>query len=295
MPHPDLPPVTNPTKVIFPGEGITKAELVGHYDAVADRMLPLLAGRPLTLERYPDGIDEQGFIQKNAPESFPSCVDRVEVPRRRGGVTRYPVIHDRAGLRFLADQATVTFHAPAETVADLHHPDRLVFDLDPPPGGSALVRRGAEELRGLLLDLGLPPLLLATGSKGYHLVVLVEPGTLTVAGGAGLARRIARLAVRVRPELFTTALAKAERGGRVFVDHLRNRFPATSVVPYSLRARPGAPVATPLRWEELPDTDPAHYRLRCFPDRLAEPDPWAHAGPCDPRPALATLGADAGP
>jgi len=268
------PTVSHPDKVFFPDEGITKAEVVGHYDLVAERMLPFVVHRPLTIQRFPDGITGEGWLQKNAPDYFPDFIARLDVPRT-GGVTRYPVVQDARGLHYLADQGTITFHVPPVVCDDLIHPDVMIFDLDPPPDGLRQVREAAGVMREVLAGIDLPAELKTTGSKGYHLHVFVEP-ELHEEEFSAIAKAIALQAVAAHPTLLTVELSKQARHGRVFVDWLRNRFPATAVAPYSLRPLPHAPVAAPLSWDELESVDPQGVTLRSLPTRLAGPDPWAN-------------------
>ncbi len=266
--------VSNPDKVFFPADGITKAEVVGYYAEVADRMLPFLVHRPLTIQRFPDGIEGEGWLQKNAPDYYPPYIGRLAVPKA-DGTTTYPVVADRRGLLYLADQAAVTFHVPPVLADDLVHPDVMIFDLDPPPNGTAPVRDAAFAIKATLDDLGLPSYPKTTGSKGYHIHVFTRR-QLRNEEFAATARAIAETAVGHHPELLTVEIHKDKRRGRVFVDWLRNRFPSTSVAPYSLRPEPHAPVAAPLRWEEVHDIDPQGVTLRTIAARLDAPDPWGH-------------------
>jgi bifunctional non-homologous end joining protein LigD len=266
--------ITNADRVLFPDQGVTKGELVGHYELVADRLLPHIAGRPLTLERYPSGIDGAGFMQKNAPKGHPPTIEICVVPKREGD-TRHPMVADRAGLGYLANLATISLHVPGATCSDLWHPDRLVFDLDPPEGSSD-IGTAALEFRDHLESLGLPSVPLATGSKGFHLVTFIERGP-EASDIAQAAQGCAELAVRRRPDLFTVQFKKADRAGKVFVDWLRNSVPATTIAPYSIRPLPRAPMATPLAWAEVADHGPRGTTLRTAAARLAGPDPWERA------------------
>jgi bifunctional non-homologous end joining protein LigD len=269
--------VARPDKPLFPC-GITKADLARYYAAVAPAMLPHIAGRPLNLERYPDGIDGPRIIQQQVPTHFPSWIRRVIVPKQ-GGAVSHLVAFDAATLVYLADQACITLHSwlsRADRLDRLDRPDRLVFDLDPSGGQPDEVRVAALEFGALLRDLDLEPFAMATGSRGYHVVVPLRrhAGFDAV---RSFARDVARLAAARNPKL-TVAQRKAARGRRIFIDVMRNTYAHTAVAPYSVRARAGAPVATPLRWEELLQTAtrPDRWTLRTLPDRLAQRgDPWA--------------------
>ncbi len=281
--------VTNADRVVFPDENITKGDVVAYYESVADLMLVHLAGRPLTLERYPRGLGAPGFMQKNAAAHFPASIERVELPKR-DGTTTYPVVYRARDIPYLANQGTITFHAWVSRLPDLEFPDRLVIDLDPPEGSVAHVRSAAAIVHALFDDVGLASTPVATGSKGYH---VVAPITATV-DAERIAAAMHRLAVwlgTVHPELLTSEFRKEQRRGRVFVDWLRNGIGSTSVVPWSLRARPGAPAAVPLSWDEIDDVAPGGVGLRTVASRLDRPDPLAAlaASPTEAGPGITAL------
>lgn len=271
--------VSNADRVVFPDDGVTKGEVVAYYESVAGHMLPFLAGRALTVERYPRGIGAKGFMQKNAPEHFTDEIDRHEVPKEDGGTTIYPVVRDAGAIAAFANLGVITFHAPPSTVADEWHPDWVIWDLDPPSGAFGLVRKAATHLREVLQSFGVETLLMTSGSNGYHLRAHLDPvaDAETVAKAA---RGIAAVAAAAHPDEMTLAFRKADRGDRVFVDWLRNAPYSTSVVPWSLRARPGAPVAVPLAWDELEAIDPNGVGMGEVGDRLRR-DPWEGATSLD--------------
>lgn len=265
--------VSNADRVVFPEDGITKGEVVAYYESVAEHMLPFVEGRALTVERYPKGTGAKGFMQKNAPEHLKDLIDRHEVPKEDGGTTVYPVVRDAAAIGAFANLGVITFHAPPSTVADEWHPDWVIWDLDPPKGAFETVRHAAGHLRGLLGEFGIETRLMTSGSNGYHLRAELEP-TADADTVARLARGTAALASEAYPDEMTLAFRKADRGDRVFVDWLRNAPYSTSVVPWSLRARDGAPVAVPLSWDELDDVVPNGVVMGEVPERLKR-DPWA--------------------
>lgn len=279
--------VSNPDKVMFPDTGLTKRDLVAHYERVAPTMLPHLAGRPLTLQRFPNGIQGSGFLQKNAPAHFPSDIGRVEVPKR-DGTTTYPLVDDVRGLLYLANLGTIVFHVWTSRLPDLDRPDRLVLDIDPPEGDPESARLAAGLVREVLVELDLPSVPMTTGSKGYHLITAISP-TAPAEESAELSRIVAELAAVRHPDLLTTEFRIERRRGRTFLDWLRNRPGQTGVAPWSLRARPGAPVAVPFGWDELPDTPPDRWTLESIDDRLASGDPLLMAAdkPVDLGPAVA--------
>lgn len=277
--------VSNADRVVFPEEGFTKGDVVDHYRSVAGRMLPFITGRVLTVERFPKGIGDKGFMQKNVPRHAPKdLIGRHEVDKEEGGVTTYPVVDSEEGVLFFANLGVITFHAPSSPIDDMDHPDWLIWDLDPPEGGLKQVRSAALAMRQVLDSLGIPTLPMTSGSKGYHLRTRIEPGVGSDEV-SGVARGVAALAAAAHPDLMTLAFRKADRGDRVFVDWLRNAPLSTSVVPWSLRARPGAPVATPLTWDEIPEVDPDGVRLPQAADR-AVPSDWQDPDPFDLAPQV---------
>jgi bifunctional non-homologous end joining protein LigD len=280
--------VSNADRVVFPEDGITKGEVVAYYVSVARRMLPFVAGRALTVERYPKGIGEKGFMQKNAPDHFDdNMIDRHEVPKEDGGTTVYPVVRDESGIAAFANLGVITFHAPPVTLSDERHPDWAIWDLDPPAGGFDLARDAARAMEDVLASFGIATVLMTSGSNGYHLRAKLEP-TTDVRDVSELARGTAAIAEAAHPGLLTLAFRKKERGDRVFVDWLRNAPYSTSVVPWSLRARDGAPVAAPISWDELGEVDPNGITYANVKSRL-DVDPWQGHQSLDIRDAVDRL------
>ncbi|MEU0404790.1 non-homologous end-joining DNA ligase [Streptomyces sp. NPDC006197] len=263
-------------KELFPDDGITKADLADYYRRVGPRILPHLRGRPLMLERHPDGIGGGRFMQKDTPDHFPDWIHRWELPKADGSVT-YPVCDDAATLLYLAGQACITPHRWLSKADRPDHPDRLVFDLDPSGEDFEPVRQAAALLHEVLDGLGLPAALMTTGSRGLHVVVPLDrhAGFDTV---RAFARDVAELLADRHPEQFTTAARKQARKGRLYLDVQRNAYAQTAVTPYAVRALPGAPVATPLSWSELddPDLTPQRWTLATIDERLETDDPWKH-------------------
>ncbi|HEX6946621.1 MAG TPA: non-homologous end-joining DNA ligase [Acidimicrobiia bacterium] len=271
--------VTHPDRVVFPDVGITKGEVVAYYAAVGETMLPYLEGRALTIERYPKGTAEEGFMQKNAPDHYPDYIERFEVPKEEGGVTLYPVIHDADAIVYLANQGVITFHIPPTRVPDLDKPDWVIWDLDPSESGVEKVRKGAHALRKILDDIGVETSVMTSGSRGYHLRAMIEIGPSSD-DVAGFARGVAVLAAEADPDLFTVEFMKKKRGERVFIDWLRNAPLATAVAPWSLRPRKNAPVASPLTWDEVDQIAPDAIDLEGAVARLDE-NPWRGMKPVD--------------
>lgn len=263
-------------KVLFPDCGVTKGDLIEHYRGHAGRILPYLVERPISMQRFPDGIGGEGFYQKEAPDHFPDWIDTVTVAKQ-GGEVRQVVCNHAATLVYLANQACITPHPWLSRRDRLEVPDRLVFDLDPPDAsGFDAACEGAAALRGLLDELGLVPFLMATGGRGLHVVVPLRRDAQFDAVRA-FARGVSELLAEREPEKFTVEMRKDKRRGRVFLDYLRNAYAQTAVAPYTVRARKGAPVATPLSWDELgrDDLRGNRYDTRSIGRRLAQlEDPW---------------------
>ena len=272
--------VSNADRVVFPEVGRTKGDVVAYYERIARRMLPHVAGRPLSIKRYPKGLAGAGFFQKNVPKHYPPSIERFAVPRhaRRKGDDRtetiYPLLSEEEHLPYLANQGAIEVHVPTARAADLWRPDRLVVDLDPPPGKIDLARRAARITRDALTKWGLESTPVATGSKGYHVVAPITPGPgFDVISDT--MQKLAAILAADHPDELTVVFRVAARGGRVFVDWLRNNPIASAVAPYSLRARPTAPVAVPLVWDELDRTAPDAFTIADVERLLERPDALA--------------------
>lgn len=280
--------VSNADRVVFPGSGITKGDVVAYYSTVADRMMPFVVGRALTIERYPKGTGAEGFMQKNAPNHLSEdLIGRHEVTKEDGGTTTYAVIRDAEAIVAFANLGVITFHAPPSKVDDLRHADWIIWDLDPPSGEFDKARRAAHALRSVLIGFGIETAIMTSGSNGYHLRAHLDP-VLPGEEAAAIARGTAALAEEAHPDLMTLAFRKEEREGRVFLDWLRNAPYSTSVVPWSVRARDGAPVAVPIAWDEVDALDPNGVHLGSARDRFGL-DPWGDHPPLDLRPTSAAV------
>jgi bifunctional non-homologous end joining protein LigD len=271
--------ISHPDKVLFPDDGITKADLAGYYASVARSMVPHVRDRPLNLWRWNGGIDGPRIVQQEIPRGAPDWVRRVEVPKRRGGGTVcHAVGGDAATLVWLANQNCITPHVWSARADRSGRPDRIVFDLDPPDlDAFELVRDAARALGNLLRTRGLEPFALTTGSKGLHVIAPLRR-TLEADAIRAVAAEIGEELAARSPETLTTEWRKEKREGRVLVDTARNTYAQTVVAPYAVRALPGAPVATPLAWHELDDANlhPRRWTLHTIPGRLRERgDPWA--------------------
>jgi bifunctional non-homologous end joining protein LigD len=267
--------ITRPEKVLFPNDGITKGDVVRYYQRISGWMLPHVTGRPIAMQRYPDGIEEPSFYQKAAAPYYPSWIRKVTV-LKAGGTVRHVVCDDAATLVYLANQACITPHIWLSQADKLRTPDQMIFDLDPSTEDLGAVIRAAYALKGVLEEMELPVYLKATGSRGLHVVVpLVRKQDFDSV--RALARQIAGIVVSHDPPAYTLEQSKIKRLGRVFIDTNRNAYAQTAVAPYALRARKGAPVAVPLDWAELRRKDfrPDGVTLRTIFTRLQKiEDPW---------------------
>src|SRR5699024_4049710 len=266
--------VSKPEKVLFgTEEEITKADLAQYYAGVAEVMLPYLRGRPITMQRFPDGIGSQGFYEKRVPEHFPDFVGTATVETADGSQQQV-VVESAATLVYLADQACLTPHTWLSTAEDLRRPDQLIVDLDPTVPGTRAVRRATIMVGDLLEELRLPAYLKTTGSRGYHVVVPLRREA-DFDEVHRFARQMAEVLVARDENLLTLEARKKKRGDRVLVDIARNAYAQTAAPPYAVRARPHAPVATPITWNELSRTKPDRYTIDSVRRRLAQrPDPW---------------------
>jgi bifunctional non-homologous end joining protein LigD len=270
--------LTHPGRVYYPDDGITKADVRDFYRAMADRILPHAAGRPLSLVRCPGGIGESCFFQKHPGEGMPEALKPVPVREKDGGLADYMTVEDADGLEALAQIGALEIHPWGAKTDDIERPERIIFDLDPDAGlDFADVKAAARTVRELLEASGLAPFALLTGGKGVHVIAPLKPKA-DWEMVKDFCRTLAKTLAAHEPQRFTAEAAKTKREGRIFIDWLRNQRGQTSVCPYSLRARKGAPVATPVRWDELGRTDSAAaHSLPTLARRLGSlrADPWA--------------------
>lgn len=239
-------------------------------------MLPYLKNHPLTMHRYPDGIKGEDFFQKEVPDYFPKWIKTISVKNVTKGKTRYVLCQNKRTLVYLANQACLTPHLWLSPNKNLQRPDRLIFDLDPSGKSFQPVRQAARIIKKQLDDFKIPSFLMTTGSRGLHIWVPLS-GKLSFERIHDFAKSFAKFMERKHSALITTATQKKRRGKKIFLDYLRNSYGQTSVAPYSLRARPGAPIAAPLHWKELSKTNlgPRSFHLKNIFRRLSQKkDPW---------------------
>lgn len=269
-------------KILFPdsaiagGNQVTKGDLIEYYRRIATVMIPHVKDHPVTMQRFTDGIGEKGFYHKEMPEYFPDWIEtaRVEV-LESGEIQKQVLPNNAATLVYLANQYTITLHIWLSRADRLYYPDRMIFDLDP-PGGFEVARSTAFLVRELIEEVGLAPFVMTTGSRGLHVVTPLDRSAHFDETRV-FAKDLAQLLADRYPDTLTIEMRKSEREGRLFLDYVRNGYGATAVAPYSVRPRPGAPVAAPLTWDELKDPDlrANSYDLRTIWNRLDKvEDPW---------------------
>src|SRR6266545_4538132 len=268
--------LTHPDRILYPGQGITKRDLAAFYEEIGDWILPHVVERPLSLVRCPAGQGTACFYQKHVGPEASEHIEGVKV-KEKGAVRTYAYIEDLAGLVSLVQLGVLELHPWGSRVGNLEHPDRLTLDIDPAPGVPwKRVIATARELRSLLTKLRLQSFVKTTGGKGLHVVVPLAPKQ-PWATVKDFARDIAEAMAKRAPQEYTASLSKASRTGKIFIDYLRNSHGATAVAAYSTRALPGAPVATPIAWDELgTDLRSDQFTVKNLPRRLAalRKDPW---------------------
>lgn len=267
---------SNPDKVLYPQDSFRKQDVFDYYRAVSGQLIAHARDKPVTLRRFPDGIGAEGFFQKEASRHFPERIPRASVPQRGGGPpVHHVLVDDEDALLYLADQACLEIHIALSTVEDLERPVLAVLDLDPPEDvGLATLRDVVRTMCERFADEGFAPHLQATGGKGFHIAAPLN-GDHGFDEIRSQVRELADRAARDDPQRLTTEQRKNKRGDRIFLDTNRNAYGQTMIAPYSLRARPGAPAATPLDLEELGRANPRSYGLSNMARRLAQKsDPW---------------------
>lgn len=266
---------SNLDKVFFPGNNITKGDLIDYYESVSDYILPYLKDRPLMMQRFPDGIMEEGFYQKEAGEYFPEWIETKRVDKE-GGAVNQVICNNSSTLRYLVNQGTICFHTWLSTKDQLRKPDKFIIDLDPPKGDFEIVRESALALHAFFEKAGIEVFLMTTGSKGLHIVLPLRAASdFDSVRDAG--KKLGEMMAKAHPDLFTMEQRKNKRGGKLYFDIQRNAYAQTGVAPYSVRPITGAPVATPLSWDELKRSslNSQSYHLKNIKNRLTQKeDPW---------------------
>ncbi len=271
--------ISNPDRIIDPDTGVTKGHLADHYDAVAAAMLPWAGSRPISLVRCPQGRAKKCFFQKHDAGMFGDAVRQVGILEKDGHKEPYLYIDTPGGLLTCVQMGTIEFHGWGARIEDVEKADRLVFDLDPDEGlDFEAVRKAAFHFRDILQSIGLQTFPMVTGGKGIHVIAPLVPRA-EWPEVKSFAHRLAQAVAQSDPANFTAALPKVQRKGRIFVDYLRNQRGATAVMPYSVRARSGAPVAAPITWKEMETIDtPAHWHVGDAPELVKRAGSKALAG-----------------
>jgi DNA ligase D-like protein (predicted polymerase) len=268
-------PITSPGKVLFSERGETKLDLIEHYLAVGDAVMRTMGGRPVLMQRFPRGADGPSFFQKRVGEGAPEWLETTTVMTVNGTPSRALVIADHAHVAWAANMCCLGFHVWPSLAADQEHADELRLDLDPQPGTDFKdAVKAAAELKTLLDEVGIAAYPKTTGNRGLHVYVRLEPRCDSYEVRSA-AVAVARELERRRPDLITAAWWKEERGERIFVDYNQNAPHKTVFGAWSVRARAGAQVSTPLAWDELADVDPDELTIAAVAGR---DDPWAAIG-----------------
>lgn len=249
--------ISRPDKILFPEMGITKIEMINYYEKIADKMLPYLKDRPLTLHRFPDGIKASGFYQKSISDYFPNFIKTVQIKTEDGENTQI-LCNSKKSLIYLANQGTISFHTWLSKKDKLLKPDKVVFDLDPSENSFELVKEAAQITGDFLRKQHKQPQVMTSGKHGFH-VWYSQIRTKTFEEQKPMLKAMAETLEAQHPEIFTTEIRKNKRQNKIFIDYLRNSYAQTSVCPYSLRANSFAGIATPISWKELPNMKSAHH------------------------------------
>lgn len=268
--------LTNEDTIFFPANKLTKLDLINYYQQIAPFMLPYLKNRPISMQRFPQGITEEGFYHKDAPDYFPPWVKQFPIKRHEGGTVHYVVVNNEATLVYLANYGCITIHPWLSRIDRIDYPDRMIFDLDPQSHHFVAIQQAALIIHALCEKIGLAAFVMTTGSRGMHVIIPLKREH-TFDWVRSFARSMADYLVRIHPDRFTTEIRKEKRGKKIFIDTLRNTFGATGVAPYAVRPKPGAPVATPLSWDEVDDKrlTPTKYTIQNIFKRLkVTKDPW---------------------
>ncbi len=270
--------LSNTDKIIFPKEQITKLDLINYYQAIARYMLPLIKNHPLTMHRFPDGIDQEGFYQKDASDYFPPWIKTVPFKTQSNKITNYIICNNKATLIYIANQACITPHIWLSKYNKPYKPDRMIFDLDPSDNNFDTVQQAALILKDILRTYNLDSFIMTTGSRGLHVAVPLQQKQ-DFALVKAFAQNCAQQVINENPKKFTLELKKEKRESRLFIDTLRNNYGATGVAPYAVRAKHGAPIATPIFWEEVLEKTltSQKYTIKSIFEKLnLDGDPWKH-------------------
>ncbi len=266
---------TNESKILFPKSKITKGDLIQYYLFVSKRMLSQMKDRPISMLRYPNGIEKEGFFQKNISKYFPSWIQTKLLPKKQASQINMLICNDRATLAYLANQGCISFHLWLSRKDKPYIPDRVIFDLDPSKGCSFKdIKEGAKDLKNLLeKSLSLTSFVMTTGSKGLHVIVPIKREK-DFEDVKVFAKNVAQVLVLKKPTQYTIQQRIEKRGSKIFIDYLRNAYAQTGIAPYSVRALEGAPIAMPIEWDELRAIEAQSFNIKNISSRLSKKDPW---------------------
>lgn len=271
--------ISHPDKLLYPNDNISKKTVAEYYSKMSEYLLAFIKDCPITMKRYPSGINEDGFFNKHRPEHFPNFVDDLTIPTRENQSEMHMVgIGSEKALVYLANQDVIELHAALSTMSSIQRPDQIIFDFDPSDNDFEKVRKAAKGLKKILDDMNIKSFVKTSGSRGLHVHIPIKPEN-TFDKVKKTAKQIAEKLHQQFPDITTTEQRKNKRGNKVFIDVLRNDYAMTVIAPYSLRAISGAPVATPLNWSEVNDISltPQSYHLKNIFHRLAQVEnPWKH-------------------
>lgn len=268
--------VNNKNKIFYPDANYSKQNIMDYYEKIAPFMLSYIKNRPITMVRFPDGIDGKKFYQKDEPDYFPKWIKTQTIQKKEDGKTKYVVCNDKATLVYLASQACLSSHIWTSQIDKIKKPDKLILDLDPSDKNFETVKFAAKIIHDFFeQELKITPFVMTTGSRGLHIAISIKP-EITFDKVLNLAQNMTKYLAAKHPNKLTTAARKNKRGDRLYLDVARNAFGQTSVSPYSLRSIKNAPVATPIEWKELKTlTSAQKYNLSSIFKRLAQKkDPW---------------------
>lgn len=264
-------------KTFFPKNGYTKGDLIDYYDKISDKILPYMKDRPLTMVRFPNGINDKKFFQKDAPDYFPDWIGLKSIKKQEDGKTKYVICNNKATLIYLANQACITPHLWLSKKDKLDYPDKMIFDLDPSDNDFNKVKSAAKKMKKFLEDdFGLPLYIMTTGSRGLHIIIPLKR-IENFDRIRKFAQSIAQFLANKYPKEMTVEVRKDKRNKKLFIDTARNAFGQTSVTPYSVRPIEGAPIATPIDWKELNKSslNAQSYNIKNIFKRLGKKeDPW---------------------
>ncbi|AUH72228.1 non-homologous end-joining DNA ligase [Legionella sainthelensi] len=269
--------ISHADKLLYPDDKISKGEVVEYFYKISDYLLPFVQNRPITIKRYPEGINENGFYNKHRPNYFPDFIKEFTVPTLQDtSAMKMAGISSKKALVYLAGQDVLEFHSPLSTISSIEKPDQIIFDFDPQDDDFEKVREAAFILKKILDEYGVKTFVKTSGSRGLH-VHLPLKAHYKFDRIKSISRKIAEKLYQKCPEITTLEQRKEKRGNKVFIDFLRNDYAMTAITPYSLRARKGAPIATPVDWKELNDNslNPRSYHLKNIFQRLEKKEnPW---------------------